>query len=164
MWIETLATHHQRARFDCGNSSLNLYLQRYARQNRDSDVGLTYVAVENEGDERILAFYTLAGSALKAEQLPDEKTPPYPVGTALIARLAVDLEFQNRGLGKLLLDDIFRRVLLIGGQMALFAIEVDAIDDLARRFYLKHGFKSCGDNPNHLYIALKTVRKLGLTS
>ena len=37
---------HNRKDFDCGNPSLNEYLQRSARQNQDQDMGRTYVLVE----------------------------------------------------------------------------------------------------------------------
>jgi hypothetical protein len=36
-WEETpLSKHHDRAAFDCGDTDLNVYLQRYARQNHES--------------------------------------------------------------------------------------------------------------------------------
>jgi hypothetical protein len=37
VWEEApLAKHHDRAAFDCGDPDLNVYLQRYARQNHES--------------------------------------------------------------------------------------------------------------------------------
>lgn len=42
------------------------------------------------------------------------------------------------------------------------AIEVDAIDDAARRFYTKFGFKSLLDDRNHLFLSIKAVRALEL--
>lgn len=36
-WEEAALTkQHERAAFDCGHGDLNLYMQRYARQNHDS--------------------------------------------------------------------------------------------------------------------------------
>jgi hypothetical protein len=42
------------------------------------------------------------------------------------------------------------------------AIEVDAIDDAARRFYTTFGFKSLLDDRNHLFVSMRAVRALGL--
>lgn len=160
--IQLLTARHDRSSFDCGEESLNLYLQRYARQNADRDLGLTFVAVENSGDPRVQGYYTLTGSSMASHLLPDEKLPRYPVATVLIARLAVDHHFHGRGLGEALLLDIFKNALRVTAYMAVFAIEVDALHEKAREFYQHYGFQSADDDPNHLYIALKTVRKLGL--
>ena len=37
-----------------------------------------------------------------------------------------------------------------------------AIDEDAKRFYVKYGFTEMADDPRHLYMAMKTVRRLGL--
>jgi hypothetical protein len=37
VWEEApLTKHHDRAVFNCGDADLNVYLQRYARQNHES--------------------------------------------------------------------------------------------------------------------------------
>jgi hypothetical protein len=41
-------------------------------------------------------------------------------------------------------------------------VEVDAIDDAARNFYLKFGFPSLLDDPRHLFLTMAEVRKLKL--
>ncbi len=161
-FLELLAPHHDRIGFDCGEESLNLYLQRFARQNADRDLGLTYVAVEAPGETRVQGFYTLAASSIENHLPPEEKLPRYPIPTILLARLAVDKNFHRRGLCQALLIDIFKNALRATALISLFAIEVDALHDKARDFYLHYGFKFATDKPNHLYIPLKTVRKLNL--
>ena len=99
MLIEPLSRRHDRTGFNCGQASLNLYLQRLARQNADRDIGLTFVAVEDEEATAIAGFYTLSGRTLLP---PGEKLPPQGAHTALLARLAVSLEYQGRGLGRFL--------------------------------------------------------------
>lgn len=47
--IQPLRKAHERSEFDCGNNDLNHYIQRFARQNQDKDLGRTYVAVEPGG-------------------------------------------------------------------------------------------------------------------
>jgi hypothetical protein len=41
-------------------------------------------------------------------------------------------------------------------------VEVDAIDDDARRFYLRFGFIPLLDDPIHLFLSMQVIRKLGL--
>lgn len=47
---------------------------------------------------------------------------------------------QGSGLGSLLLIDALRRVEVLSEQVGIRAVEVNAIDDAARNFYLKFGF------------------------
>ena len=80
----------------------------------------------------------------------------------LIGRLAVDRTIQGQGLGGLLLIDGLRRTEFIAKQVGVRAVEVDAIDEAARRFYVKFGFTSLRDNPRHLFLSLAAVRGLEL--
>jgi GNAT superfamily N-acetyltransferase len=84
------------------------------------------------------------------------------VPVVLLGRLAVDRTVQGRGLGSFLLIDALRRAQHSSEQVGIRAVEVDALDDAARRFYLKFGFVSLADDLNHLFLAMHVVRKLGL--
>jgi GNAT superfamily N-acetyltransferase len=69
---------------------------------------------------------------------------------------------QGQGLGALLLVDALRRSLQISEQVGIRAVEVDALDDAARNFYLKFGFRSLLDDPRHLFLPMHEIRKLKL--
>ena len=69
---------------------------------------------------------------------------------------------QHRGLGEHLLIDALRRADHIARHIGVRAIEVHAIDGDARGFYLKYGFVSLHDDPNHLYLPMHVVRQLDL--
>jgi hypothetical protein len=60
------------------------------------------------------------------------------------------------------LIDALRRSEQLAQQVGIRAIEVDAIDEAARAFYLKFGFVSLLDNPLHLFLPMSAVRKLVL--
>lgn len=162
MVIEPLSKHHDRASFDCGEESLNTYLRRHARQNDERGLSRTFVAVEDEGGCAILGYYTLSNGSVSFEHLPAERLPRYPVPTVLVARLAVDKSQQGRGLGKVLLLDALRRSERVSQEVGIFAVEVVALHEDARRFYLKYGFQPLEDDRLHLYLTLKAIRKLGL--
>lgn len=160
--IEPLTTHHDRSGFDCGVDSLNVYLQRFARQNAARDLGKTYVAVEAPGVARIQGYYTVASGSVARASLPEPGLPQYPVATALLGRLAVDKSQQGKGVGGLLLANALRLALQTSEQLGLFAVEVAALDEAARTFYLRSGFVPLLDDPLHLYLPLKTIRAMGL--
>jgi hypothetical protein len=41
-------------------------------------------------------------------------------------------------------------------------VEVVAIDDKAREFYLKYGFSPLMDDPQHLYLSMKAIQQFGI--
>ena len=61
VWDEApIAKRHDRAAFDCGDADLNLYLQKYARQNHESGGAKCFVAAPSDAPARVLGFYTLS--------------------------------------------------------------------------------------------------------
>jgi ribosomal protein S18 acetylase RimI-like enzyme len=84
------------------------------------------------------------------------------VPVAHLGRLAVDRSAQGQGLGEHLLLDALWRIGRVERELGIHAVEVVAIDERARRFYVKYGFTELRDDPHHLFMAMKTVRKLGL--
>jgi GNAT superfamily N-acetyltransferase len=160
--IERLQKSHDREDFDCGEPSLNRFLQTVARQHDERNLGRTFVAVE-EGDAKILAYYTLATGRVSFENLPDtRKLPHMPIPVVLLGRLAVDNRQKGRGLGKLLLLHALWRTQQIAREAGVFAVEVDAINEAAVEFYRRYGFTPLLDDPRHLYLPMKDVEALGL--
>lgn len=109
----------------------------------------------------VAGCYILSSSAVCFEDVP-AKLPRYPIPVVHLGRLAVDKSFQGRRLGELLLMDALRRAQQVSDAIGVFAVEVVAIHEQARRFYEKYGFVSLKDDPNHLYMEMKLIRKLDL--
>lgn len=162
--IQRFSRSHDREAFDCGNDVLNDWLHKRVSQYEKRDLSRTYVAVR-EGELRVCGYYAIATHRVRYEALSTEQArglPKIDVPVVLLGRLAVDRTVHGQGLGSLLLIDALRRAELISTQVGVRAIEVDAIDDAARRFYTKFGFKSLVDDRNHLFLSMKAVRALGL--
>ncbi len=161
--FEPLSTHHDRLGFDCGKPALNEFLQRQARQNAERNVGVTHVAVPAPGERRILAYYTLLTRTVNAAIVPVPRLPQGDIGVALLGRLAVDQAAQGQGLGKLCLLRAMRQVETASREIGIYALVLDALDDQARAWYLGlgWGFEELRDNPNHLFIAVSTIRQAG---
>jgi len=161
-WIVArLDRTHERASFSCGNASLDEFLRTRVSQYEKRRLGRTYVAVRPNA-KRVVGYYTLASGSVSFANIPPglaRKLPRHPVPVVLLARLAVDTGAQGQGLGRYLLADALHRCLALGDRVGVHAIEVEAIDEAAQRFYEKFGFVPLEDDPHHLYLPLATVHE-----
>ncbi len=151
--------------FSCGIAELDEYLLRFAGQNEKSGISQHFVGVVAAGDQRILGYYALSAGSVAFERVPEDlkkRLPRYPIPVAHIGRLAVDRSMQGHGLGEHLLIDALARIARAADEIGIHAIEVIAINDGAKRFYLKYGFTALADDERHLYLPLSATRKLGL--
>ncbi len=162
--IQRLHRTHDRSAFDCGQPSLNEWLKNRAGQFDRRGLSRTFAATR-PGEVVVCGYYALSTHRVLYEDLPDTESKGLPrldVPVVLLGRLAVDRAAQGQGLGASLLVDALRRAMHISDQVGIRAVEVDAIDEPARRFYLKFGFRSLLDDPRHLMIPLHEIRKLKL--
>jgi ribosomal protein S18 acetylase RimI-like enzyme len=160
--IERLADKHDRAAFSCGVEALDRYLQRQAGQDVSRHVAAAFVVTPD--GKTIAGFYTLSAHVLNLGELPEslaKRLPRYPtVPATLLGRLAVSIDFRGQGIGELLLLDAFKRVLANTQEVGATALVVDAKDQRAREFYLRHDFIPLPSQPNRLFYTVKTMEKL----
>lgn len=165
LWeIQRLDQSHDRTCFACGEEPLDTWLKERAGQFERKDLSRTYVACKPES-KTVCGYYAIATHRVLYESLTPESAKGLPridVPVVLLGRLAVDQKFQGLGLGAILLVDALKRAMLIANEIGVRAVEVDAIHDVARAFYLKFGFRSLLDDPKHLFMPMHEIRKLGL--
>jgi GNAT superfamily N-acetyltransferase len=165
MWdIQRLDKSIDRTSFDCGVPSLNDWLQKIAGQHDRRDLARTYVAAP-QGTKQAAGYYALSNHHVTYEALPQDLAKGMPridVPVVLLGRLAVDRSAQGKGLGETLLLDAMRRTSHIADHVGVCALEVDAIDEAAKRFYLKFGFVPLLDDERHLLLSMKVIRGLKL--
>jgi GNAT superfamily N-acetyltransferase len=157
---EALTRRHDRTAFDCGVSALNEYLQRYARQNHESGGAKTFVAVPLESSNLLLGYYTISPGAIDFAKVPDaltRKLGRYEVPVFRLARLAVALTHQGRGLGGELLLAAGARVLAVAEEVGGVALAIDAKDDGAAAWYERFGALRLLDDPLKLVLPLATI-------
>ena len=160
--IQPVRKEHERTSFDCGVDELDEFIQKYARQSERLGLARTFVAV-TATSLRVLGYFTLRTGSVDFADLPPEDTkrlPKYPVPVVHLARLAVDRAAQGHGLGEALLWDALSKARDATNVIAAFAVEVIAINNDARDFYLKYGFKSLLRDEKHLYLPMKTLAKV----
>ena len=149
-----------RDNFDCGNSNLNEYLKKYARQNHRKGVATTFIAIPEIENRSVAGYYSVSMAEIKRESLPEtyrKGLPGYPLPAMKIGKLAVDKTMQGRGLGQGLLMECFKKAVRLSSEVGIFAIAVDAFDEEAKAFYLKYGLIPLEDNPLSLFIPMKTI-------
>ena len=83
--------------------------------------------------------------------------PKYPIPIMLLAKLAVDKNYKGHGIGSAIMQEVFQRSLFLYKEYGCMALVVDAIDEEAKAFYMKFGFKTGFDNELKLYIPIKNI-------
>ncbi len=160
--IQPLGPQHDRADFSCGVEALDNYLKRQAGQDVKRRVAAAFV-LSSDG-RTVAGYYTLSQFSVELDTVPGhiaQRLPRYPmVPATLIGRLAVSDAFRGRGLGEMLLMDALHRSLMLSEQIASAAVIVDAKNDQARRFYLKHGFVELPGVSGRLFLPMKTIEQL----
>jgi GNAT superfamily N-acetyltransferase len=157
-------TIHDRSQFDCGNAVLNEWLHRRTTQFEKRGLSRTYVLLGAD-DQSIRGYYAISSHSVAYESLAKDQAkgiPQIDVPVVLLGRLAIDLRAQGQGMGEFLLIDALRRADYLSQHLGIRAVEVDAIKEAARRFYLKYGFIPLRDDPNHLFLPISVIRKLNL--
>jgi ribosomal protein S18 acetylase RimI-like enzyme len=156
--IEVLGAGHDREVFSCGVDTLDRYFLERVTQDIRRRATACFVALETDTN-RVVGYYTLAAGVIPLTDMPEDiikRLPRYPsVPVAKLGRLAIDVDFQGRRLGGALLWDAIMRA--SRSEVAVFAVVVDAKDNLAEAFYRHHGFASFGSIPRQLILPLTNL-------
>lgn len=135
---------HRREEFHCESPELMEFLRTRARKEMQARASACFVLVAEADPGRIVGYYTLSQTAVVTQQLPEAVTkrlPRYPqLGATLIGRLARDLAWKGKAVGRLLLIDALRRCVRHSAEVGAVVVVTDPKDDKARAFYESHGF------------------------
>lgn len=160
--FEPLAANHDRAAFSCGVSPLDTYLKTQASQDVKKNLAAVFILTPDS--KTIAGYYTLSQYSVELDAIPDEiarkLTRHSEVPATLIGRLARSSIFHGEGLGEILLMDALKRCLDSSGQVASWAVIVDAKDEKAVAFYKKYEFIEISKTPRRLFLPMATVAKL----
>ena len=158
--IEKLARSHDVDRFASGRESLDRFLVRHALLAQQANASQTYVALSGA---RVVGYYTLVFGEVSRDTAPPRMAkglPRYPVPIMVLARLAVDVDWQRRGIGSGMLKDAILRTLSAAEIAGLRALVVHPKDDAAREFYERFDFVPSPSDPLHLFVLIKDLKRL----
>ena len=156
---EPLTAAHDVDAFDCGRLPLNDWLRKRALADQAAGASRTYVACQAR---TVVGYYALAaGSVARADATARlGRRMPDLMPMMVIGRLAIDASAQGQGLGAALLRDAVLRVLQTASIVGIRAILVDAVDDTARAFYEKFGFRPSTAFPLKLMITVEEAQRM----
>ena len=162
---QPLDASHRLEEFDCGKPALTDWLLRHARQAQGSGSARTFVMCDGDRD-RVAGYFSLTVGQIDTLEAPKRVRRgmgQYPIPLVILARLAVDLDYQGRGLGFSLLQDAIRRTVAIAGQAGIRALLTHPIDADAEAFYRRFGFESTPAHERQLILLLKDARRFVAT-
>lgn len=160
---ENLNYRHRKKEFSCGKDMLDNYLHKQANQDIKKKLSACFILNDHETD-LIKGYYTLAQNSLSQDLIPTQYQKKLPnsyksIPTTLLGRLAIDIRFQGKGIGKLLLIDALRKSYDISKSIGSFAVVVDPIDESAEIFYDKYGFIKLPDS-GKMFLPMNTIKTL----
>ena len=152
--IVLLSREHDRRQFDCGEASLNEWLERMALQQQEKNYARTRVVVEETAPTRILGYYALLPCQVGTEHFEAARKLPKRLPCVLLGRLAIASEAQGRGIGAVLLGDAVQRTRRSIAEIGGAGLYADALNPRAAAFYAKFGFHAFRDNPLRLFLPI----------
>jgi predicted N-acetyltransferase YhbS len=154
---EPLTSSHTIVDFSCGIASLNEWLKRRALTNQNSGATRTFVTCV---DDRVVGYYALAAGSINVQSALGKfrRNMPDPIPVVILARLAIDISHQGRGLGRALFRDAALRVIRAAEAIGIRGIIVHAISAEAKDFYVALGFDVSPLEPMTLMITLNDLR------
>lgn len=150
---------HKLEEFDCGKPVLTDWLLRHARQAQASGLARTFVVCNGIC---VAGYFSLTVGQIDTLEAPERirrGVGHYPIPVVILARLAVDADYQGQGLGFSMLQDAIRRTFSIVDQAGIRALLTHPIDANAERFYRRFGFESTPINDRQLIMLLKDARR-----
>lgn len=158
--IRKLTEHDVTDQFDCGDSSLNVYIQKNALREVQEGLSEVYVLVDKEKPEAVFGYYALRLRRIpKIGGLLDTER-----SVVVLERLAVHRESQKRGMGELLLGHAIHTALRVGQSKAV-ALVAETVPSTLVGWFEQFGFVVLkGSPPNaqtrKMLIDLRIVKSL----
>jgi GNAT superfamily N-acetyltransferase len=153
-----LSAEDDLSAFDSGVLDLDEWLRRRAAGNEATGASRTYV-VRAAG--RVVGYYALAAGGVAQATATGRvrRNMPDPVPVMVLGRLAVDRNYQGRGIAKGLLRDAILRTLQVARMAGIRALLVHAISPEAKRFYEHCGFLASSVDPMTLMITVADAER-----
>ncbi|KPZ72972.1 Acetyltransferase (GNAT) family protein [Shewanella sp. P1-14-1] len=155
---ELLTETHDLSDFDCGRKELNDWLVKKALKSQQRNKAKVYI-VTDPNTAKVIGYYAVAMGSVQREAAIAalRRNSPNPIPMIVLARLAVNDSHHGKGIGVGLLKDCVKRSVhamnVVGGP----GILVHAIDDSAKKFYTRFGFKDSTFDPMVLMARVKDI-------
>ncbi|HJJ38983.1 MAG TPA: GNAT family N-acetyltransferase [Methanocorpusculum sp.] len=139
--------------FTCTEPELNDFLKTDALNDHENLYSITRIICY---DKTIIGFFTLIADNISVKTIPENEYSDYhynKLPAVKIARLAVDKNYEHKGIGTLIITEILSVVNLISDNVGCRIITVDAKEN-ALGFYRKFTFREVISKKNQEYIPM----------
>lgn len=136
-----LTVDHDIVAFRSGEPSLDDWLRERALANMAVGATRTY-ALTPAGSARIAGYYALCMGHILSQEVTGamRRNMPRYIPAVVLGRLAIDTDWQGKGLGRSLLHDAVMRSLRASREVSARLLVVHAISPEAEAFYRRYGF------------------------
>lgn len=154
---QPLTSTHIIVGFNSGEATLDAWLCDKALKN-EGTASRTYVVCE---ENRVIGYYSLAVGSIARSFAPGflRRNMPEPLPVMILARLAIDLRAQGKGLGRALIRDALLRTGQAADIAGMRLILVHALHEKAATFYRHCGFVDSPLNPLILMLDIRSIRR-----
>jgi GNAT superfamily N-acetyltransferase len=161
---ESLSSTHVLTGFDCGSPAQSQWLVDHARQAHSAGLSRVYVVRGLDHDDgRVVGYYALAAGSVAPTDAPRRLTQGagrYHQPVVILTRLGVDRSVQGVGLGRALVVDALRRIVVAAEVIGVRALLIHCESDAARGFYQRLAkFEDSPTDPRHLLLPMKDLRR-----
>lgn len=156
--ITKLSPTHNLSAFDATDCELQEFIRDEALAYQKEALGVTYLVIL---ESSIVAFFTLAMNSIPTEKLELQEiirirgkvNHPYPA--LLLGRLAVDKEWQSKGIGSFILEWVFGLARSLSASVGCRYVCLHCRDHMVK-YYGDRGFERCEiekklNEPNWMY-------------
>ena len=157
--LAPLTAQHRLAEFDSGKPALNEWLLRHSVQAQASGSARTFLALD---DQRVAGYFSLTVGQVDIADVSERVRKgmgSYPIPVVILARLAVSVQDQGRGIGAGLLQEAIVRTLQLAEIAGVRALLTHPIDEQIASFYRRFGFEASPIREQQLLLLLKDARK-----
>lgn len=139
--------------FDCGELSLNTWLEKTAAKDQDSHLCRVHVAC-SPGSTDVLGFFALSNHTIKGGDLPKRMRGGAHGGVErsipalLLGKFAVDISQQGKGLGAYMMRAVFSNASDVAERSGLTVLTLDVREESLLTYYQRYGFVRLGQRPS----------------
>jgi GNAT superfamily N-acetyltransferase len=136
-----LTVQHDIDGFQCGEETLDNWLRVRALVNMESAASRTYVICPMNSNQ-VIGYYAMCMGQIFSHEVIGSmrRNMPRQIPAVILGRLAIDKNWQGKGLGKALLYDAVQRSIRVAQEVSARLLIVHTLSPDAERFYSHYGF------------------------
>lgn len=144
--VSALTRSHDRSGFNCSDETVDRFLKQSSLQDQKLDLSRTYVLTDGETDATtVIGYFTITPIHITQDVIHNDKPRiKREIPALLLGQLGVDVRFQKRGFGEILLLNAESKALIASEIIGLRAIILDARSESLARWYSGYGYSRVG--------------------